>query len=71
MQESDHSQNLNDLIQGCTTAPVNPCIYKTDVLNMETERLRFGFGGVIEKVRVMLDGARVPEIFIEEQPDLP
>lgn len=38
---------------------------------METERLRFGFGGVIEKVRIMLDGSRVPELFIEERPDIP
>ena len=52
-----------------TTDPINPCIYESDVLNMETERLRFGFGGFIEKIRIMLDGARIPEIYIPEQPD--
>lgn len=36
---------------------------------METERLRFGFGGMIEKVRIMLDGSRVPEIHVDLPPD--
>lgn len=46
-------------------------MYETDILNMETERLRFGFGGFIEKVRIMLDGSRIPEFYIPEKPDLP
>ncbi|KAG2199662.1 hypothetical protein INT47_005187 [Mucor saturninus] len=68
-KESDHSQSVNDLIEGCSAAPVITCPYKTDILNMETERLRFGFGGVIEKVRVMLDGSRIPDIEVEVLPD--
>ncbi|KAG2233621.1 hypothetical protein INT48_001874 [Thamnidium elegans] len=71
LKDSDHPQSSNDIIKSCTTEPTNPCIYETDILNMETERLRFGFGGFIEKVRMMLDGARVPEFYIPEKPDLP
>lgn len=53
-----------------SATPVTKCIYESDVLNMETERLRFGFGGFIEKVRIMLDATRVPDHFVTEQPEL-
>lgn len=61
---------MNDLMKDYSTAPVIKCVYESDVLNMETERLRFGFGGFIEKVRIMLDATRIPDHIVTEQPDL-
>jgi hypothetical protein len=61
---------MSDLMKDYSATRVNKCIYESDVLNMETERLRFGFGGFIEKVRIMLDATRVPEHVVPEQPEL-
>ncbi|CEP13336.1 hypothetical protein [Parasitella parasitica] len=69
-KDSDHPQNMNDLMRDYSAAPVVKCFYESDVLNMETERLRFGFGGFIEKVRIMLDATRTPDHTTAEQPDL-
>ncbi|GAA5803622.1 hypothetical protein HPULCUR_009105 [Helicostylum pulchrum] len=71
LKDSDHPRSSSEIIKSCTTEPTNTCMYETDILNMETERLRFGFGGFIEKVRIMLDGSRIPEFYIPEKPDLP
>lgn len=67
---SEYPQSLNVLIERPDETVINPCIYKSDILNKETEGLRFGFMGVIDKIRLMLDGSRVPEIHIEEKPNL-
>lgn len=61
---------MNDLMKDYAETEVNQCVYKSDVLNMETERLRFSFGGFIEKVRIMLDATHIPDHFIKEQPEL-
>jgi hypothetical protein len=61
---------MSDLMKDYSSTPVHKCIYESDVLNMETERLRFGFGGFIEKVRIMLDATRVPDHVVPEQHDL-
>lgn len=61
---------MSDLMKDFSVAQVHKCIYESDVLNMETERLRFGFGGFIEKVRIMLDATRTPEHFVGEQTGL-
>lgn len=61
---------MNDLMKDYAETEVNKCVYKSDVLNMETERLRFSFGGFIEKVRIMLDATQIPDHFMKEQPEL-
>lgn len=60
---------MSELMRGPSKTHVNKCTYQTDVLNMETERLRFGFGGVIEKVRIMLDSTKISELYIPENPE--
>ncbi|KAI8640703.1 hypothetical protein BD408DRAFT_390106 [Parasitella parasitica] len=70
LKDSAHPQNINDLMKDYSATPVIKCVYESDVLNMETERLRFGFGGFIEKVRVMLDATRIPDHTTLEKPDL-
>lgn len=61
---------MNDLMKDYAETEVNQCVYKSDVLNMETERLRFSFGGFIEKVRIMLDATQISDHFMKEQPEL-
>lgn len=70
LKDSDHPQSMNDLMKDYAETEVNQCVYKSDVLNMETERLRFSFGGFIEKVRIMLDATQIPDHFMKEQPEL-
>ncbi|KAL7317427.1 Anaphase-promoting complex subunit 1 [Mucor circinelloides] len=70
LKDSDHPQNMNTMMKDYSATPVVKCAYESDVLNMETERLRFGFGGFIEKVRIMLDATRIPDHLVVEQPDL-
>ncbi|OBZ82956.1 Anaphase-promoting complex subunit 1, partial [Choanephora cucurbitarum] len=53
--------SMDDIMNEVLGVPTQRCIYESDVLNMETERLRFGFGGVIEGVRTMLDASHIPE----------
>ncbi|RCH98868.1 Anaphase-promoting complex subunit 1, partial [Rhizopus stolonifer] len=60
-ETSDGPVSMDSLIKEVLELPTQKCIYESDVLNMETERLRFGFGGIIEKVRTMLDASRIPE----------
>ncbi|KAI8974732.1 hypothetical protein BDB01DRAFT_853772 [Pilobolus umbonatus] len=43
-------------------------LFSTDILDMETERLRFGCGGVIEHVKTLLDPTQVVEVEILEEP---
>lgn len=48
----------------------NEYIFKSDTLSAGIERLRFGFDGLIDKVRIMLDATRVPDHHVPERPDL-
>jgi hypothetical protein len=59
---------MSNLMDDSTTT-ADKCIFESDILNMETERLRFGFGGVIEKVRIMLDSTKLTEHYVSETLD--
>ncbi|KAG1139751.1 hypothetical protein G6F38_009611 [Rhizopus arrhizus] len=48
----------------------NEYTFKSDTLSAGIERLRFGFDGLIDKVRIMLDATRVPDHYVPERPDL-
>lgn len=41
-----------------------------DTLDVHTEKLRFGYEGVLETVRSSLDITRTPELTVPDRPDL-
>ncbi|KAL0097932.1 hypothetical protein J3Q64DRAFT_1818121 [Phycomyces blakesleeanus] len=45
-------------------------IYGTDTLNKETEKSRFGYVGLVEKVRIKLDITKINEIRVENMENL-
>ncbi|KAI8874873.1 hypothetical protein K501DRAFT_234486 [Backusella circina FSU 941] len=61
---------MSDIMkESSLTPPAKRCTYESDILDMETERLRFGFGGYIEEIRMMLDASRTPFHFVAERLD--
>lgn len=41
-----------------------------DSLDVQTEKLRFGYQGILETVRTLLDITRIPELTVPDRPDL-
>lgn len=60
---------MDELVKEGSETHEKKCIYESDMMNMETERLRFGFAGVIEKVRAMLDSTKLAEHYVKDMPD--
>ncbi|KAI8375484.1 hypothetical protein BD560DRAFT_392445 [Blakeslea trispora] len=61
LSEKSNLGSMDQLMREVLEVPTQRCIYESDVLNMETERLRFDFGGIIENVRIMLDASHIPD----------
>ncbi|KAI9318238.1 hypothetical protein BX666DRAFT_2026646 [Dichotomocladium elegans] len=63
--------DMHDLWTSITTPSLaGSSTYAPDILNNDTERLRFGYDGILETVRITLDSSRVPEMTVPERPDL-
>jgi hypothetical protein len=61
---------MSDIMkESSLTPPPKRCTYESDILDMETERLRFGFGGDIEEIRLRLDASSTPSHSVAERPD--
>lgn len=65
---------MHDLCKSITTAPPSRSSTSTthayDTLDVHTEKLRFGYEGILETVRSSLDITRTPELTVPDRPDL-
>ncbi|CEG81099.1 hypothetical protein RMATCC62417_15338 [Rhizopus microsporus] len=65
----EHVASLDELMKD-QVALNDECMYKSDIMDMQTEHFRFGFDGLVKKVRIMLDASRIPEHHVSERTDI-
>ncbi|KAI7897497.1 uncharacterized protein BX663DRAFT_445000 [Cokeromyces recurvatus] len=59
-------RTMMDVIKVCRENSEGSHIFKSDLLDIETERLRFGRSGYIDKVHRMLDAKCIPDLTVPE-----
>lgn len=67
----DYAWNMHEIMQEAMKPLAHKSNFSTsDMLNTDTEGVRFDRTGVLETVRTALDTTSTPEMTVQERPDL-
>ena len=62
---------MHDLCKSVlTVSPSRSSPRAYDTLDVHTEKLRFGYEGILETVRILLDITRIPELPVPDDPNM-